>query len=75
MHRRQTFLLTLISPETGDAAVRGRLKAISSGKFSNFTSIEELYQLLTEESECSEQSLDKSPADECGKPCGSAAKV
>lgn len=49
MRKKQTFLLTVMTPEDGTNALRGQIKAIASGKTSNFTSLEELYRLLAVE--------------------------
>ena len=49
MRKKQTFLLTVMTPEDGTNAFRGQIKAIASGKTSNFTSLEELYRLLAVE--------------------------
>jgi hypothetical protein len=49
MRKRQTFLLTILSSETGNASFCGRLKVVSTGKSCTFTSIDELYALITEE--------------------------
>ena len=51
MRKRQTYLLTLLTTEREDGSIRGRIKAISSGKLTNFTSMEELFDLLTEDLE------------------------
>lgn len=49
MRKKQTFLLTVMTPEDGTNAFRGQVKVIASGKTSNFTSLEELYRLLAVE--------------------------
>jgi len=49
MRKRQTFLLTILSSETGDASFCGRLKVISSGKSFTFSSRDELYALILDE--------------------------
>ena len=49
MRKRQTFLLTILSPESEDASFCGRLKVISSGKTSTFSNLEDLYRLITME--------------------------
>jgi hypothetical protein len=49
MRKRQTFLLTVISPENGSTSFCGRLKNISSGEVATFTNLNELYQLLASE--------------------------
>ncbi len=49
MRKRQTFLLTIMTPETEDASICGRLKVISSGKTCTFTNLEELYHLIASE--------------------------
>lgn len=49
MRKRQTFLLTILTPENGTASFCGRLKVISSGKICTFTSLDELYQLIASE--------------------------
>lgn len=46
MRKRQTFLLTILTPETEDASICGRLKVISSGKTCTFTNLDELYRLI-----------------------------
>ncbi|MBE0697133.1 MAG: hypothetical protein IH586_09430 [Anaerolineaceae bacterium] len=51
MRQKQTFLLTVISSETEEASMCGRLKVISSGKTSNFACVEELYALINSEME------------------------
>ncbi len=49
MRKRQTFLLTVLTPENGTASFCGRLKVISSGKTCTFTSLEDLYRLIASE--------------------------
>ncbi len=46
MRKRQTFLLTILTPENGSTSFCGRLKVISSGKTETFTTLEELYRLI-----------------------------
>lgn len=46
MRKRQTFLLTILSSETGDESLCGRLKVISSGKSFTFTSQDELHAII-----------------------------
>lgn len=46
MRKRQTFLLTILSSETGDESLCGRLKVISSGKSYTFTSQDELHAII-----------------------------
>jgi hypothetical protein len=57
MRKRQTFLITILSSETRDASFCGQLKRISSGKSTNFTSLEELYSLITLEMETEEEQI------------------
>lgn len=49
MRKKQTFLLTVLAPETDDTALCGKLKVISSGKACTFTSLDDLYHLLLSE--------------------------
>lgn len=49
MRKRQTFLLTIVTPEDEADSFRGRIKVISSGKSCTFTSLDELYQLILSE--------------------------
>jgi len=49
MRKRQTFLLTILTPENDTGSFCGRLKVISSGKTCTFTSLEELYRLIASE--------------------------
>lgn len=49
MRKRQTFLLTILTPESGAASLCGRIKVISSGKTCTFTNLEELYSLIASE--------------------------
>ncbi len=49
MRKRQTFLLTILTPENDSASFCGRLKVISSGKTCTFTSLEDLYNLIASE--------------------------
>lgn len=49
MRKRQTFLLTILTPENGSTSFCGRLKVISSGKTATFTTLEELYRLIAYE--------------------------
>ncbi len=49
MRKKQTFLLTIMTPETGSSTLCGQIKVIASGKTSTFTSLEELYRLLAGE--------------------------
>lgn len=46
MRKRQTFLLTILSSETEDESLCGRLKVISSGKSYTFTSQDELHAII-----------------------------
>ncbi len=47
MRTRQTFLLTILTPDNGPETLRGRLKVIASGKTYTFTSLDELYRLIS----------------------------
>ncbi len=49
MRKRQTFLLTILTPENGNSSFCGRLKVISSGRTFTFTSLDELYRLIASE--------------------------
>ncbi len=49
MRKKQTFLLTVLTPENGSTSFCGRLKVISSGKTATFTSLEELHRLIASE--------------------------
>ncbi len=49
MRKRQTFLLTILTPDNGTDCFCGKLKVISSGKTSTFTDMEELYRLIASE--------------------------
>jgi hypothetical protein len=49
MRKRQTFLLTILSPESEAAPFCGRIKVIASGKTSTFTNLEELYHVIASE--------------------------
>ena len=49
MRKRQTFLLTILTPENEASSFCGRLKVISSGRTCTFTSLEELYRLIASE--------------------------
>lgn len=49
MRKRQTFLLTIMTPETEGASICGSLKVISSGKTCTFTNLDELYHLIASE--------------------------
>ncbi len=49
MRKRQTFLLTILTPENEASAFCGRLKVISSGKTCTFTSLEELTRQIASE--------------------------
>lgn len=49
MRKRQTFLLTILTPENEADSFCGRIKVISSGKTCNFTNLEELYTLIASE--------------------------
>lgn len=66
MRKRQTFLLTIVTPEDDADPFHGRIKVISSGKSCTFTSVDELYQLiLSEIGEDTVQRLSNTPcADE-----------
>jgi hypothetical protein len=47
MRTRQTFLLTILTPDDGPESLCGRLKVIASGKTYTFTSLDELYRLIS----------------------------
>ena len=49
MRKRQTFLLTILTPEYGTASFCGQIKVIATGKVTNFTSTDELYRLIASE--------------------------
>jgi len=49
MRKRQTFLLTILTPDNGAASLCGRLKVIASGKTATFTNLDELYRLIASE--------------------------
>ncbi len=49
MRTRQTFLLTILTPDNGPESLHGRLKVIASGKTYTFTSLDELYRLISQE--------------------------
>jgi hypothetical protein len=51
MRKRQSFLLTIISPENGDSSLCGRLQVISSGKTISFCCMEEMFELIHTEME------------------------
>jgi hypothetical protein len=46
MRQRQTFLLTVITSETGEASFCGKIKVIATGNSYNFSSLEELNALI-----------------------------
>lgn len=62
MRKRQTFLLTVLSPESEAASFCGRIKVIASGKTSTFTNLEELYRVIA--SEMDEEILPRASARE-----------
>jgi hypothetical protein len=47
MRKRQTFLLTILTQEDETSCFCGRIKVISSGRTHTFTSLEELYSLIS----------------------------
>ncbi len=49
MRKRQTFLLTILTPDNGTDCFCGKLKVISSGRTCTFTDMEELYRLIASE--------------------------
>jgi hypothetical protein len=49
MRKKQTFLLTILTPEDEPASFCGKIKIISSGRIYNFTSLEELNALIVSE--------------------------
>ncbi|NLG98002.1 MAG: hypothetical protein GX491_11635 [Chloroflexi bacterium] len=49
MRKRQTFLLTILKPDSGDSSFCGRVKVISSGKTRTFTTLDELNGLIASE--------------------------
>ena len=46
MRKRQSFLLTILTPENGSASFCGQIKVISSGKTYTFTSLDDLRRLI-----------------------------
>lgn len=48
MRKRQTFLLTILS-DTDNASYCGQIKVVGSGKTINFSHLEELSGLISEE--------------------------
>ncbi len=67
MRKRQTFLLTILTPDNGTACLCGKLKVISSGKTSTFTDIDELYRLIA--SEMDEETLQRLSHHELTRNC------
>lgn len=61
MRKKQTFLLTILAPETNDASFCGKLKVISSGKTCTFTSLDDLYHLIESETQDEGQAAPRSP--------------
>lgn len=51
MRKRQTFLLTIISTDNGEASICGKVKVISTGRSRNFSNMQELYELISSELE------------------------
>lgn len=49
MRKRQTFLLTILTPENEDSSFCGRIKVISSGRTFTFTCLDELHRLIATE--------------------------
>lgn len=49
MRKRQTFLLTVLTPDNGTSSFCGRVKVISTGKTSSFANLEEFYRLISSE--------------------------
>lgn len=49
MRKRQTFLLTVLTPDNGTSSFCGRVKVISTGKTSSFANLEEFYCLIASE--------------------------
>jgi hypothetical protein len=49
MRKRQSFLLTILTPDDEQASFRGQIKVIANGKTSIFTSADELYRLISNE--------------------------
>lgn len=49
MRTRQTFLLTVLTPENGSTSLKGKLKIISTGKTCTFTSLDELNAIISTE--------------------------
>lgn len=60
MRKKQTFLLTILAPETDDASFCGKLKVIASGKTCTFTSLDDLYHLLESETQDPGQEIPQS---------------
>lgn len=51
MRKRQTFLLTVLREDSEEPKLRGRVKAIATGRTGTFTSLDELYSLISSEME------------------------
>ncbi len=76
MRKRQTFLLTIVTPDNGTDCFCGKLKVISSGRTCTFTDMEELYRLIASEMDAetvqqlSQHDLTRNcPEDPVGKAC------
>lgn len=47
MRKRQTFIITILTPETENASLCGRLKGIASGKTFTFNNLDELSKIIS----------------------------
>ena len=65
MRKKQTFLLTVLAPENGEASFCGKIKEIASGKTFTFTSMDELNQLIASETDPRQQN---GAPNQCDKP-------
>jgi hypothetical protein len=73
MRKKQTFLITVMTPETNDASFCGKLKVIASGKTCNFTSLNEFYQVISAEISAGGENMVKPP--EALRQSGNPAQV
>jgi hypothetical protein len=71
MRKRQTFLLTVMTPESGTTSFCGRIKVISTGKTCTFTSLEDLYHLIA--SEMDEETLQRLTGYDLSQDCSDKA--
>jgi hypothetical protein len=55
MRKKQTFLLTVLTPEDQDSSFCGKIKVVATGEIRTFTNLEEMNQFIVTEMESEQE--------------------